>query len=196
MWFDLVNVEGSYFPHLAADKRIKHLVDLRFDHNHERVNALLEALCGILHETESAEDRWLFSSLGPLKRRMNLSVCDFLDENEFRVAFRLEESLKEHEEDGIQFSEIAFVCPVELLRTLLNESRLGFNFNLRFAGWLVSKARILEMMERRKVVQGLFALPEAGTKLAFCSSEDWDCIQFVSTDELQLGRLVARGGNA
>jgi hypothetical protein len=189
MSLNTVKTSSSYFPHLVTEGATEISLDLSYDNRTESIGTLVGSFCGMLDLLESCALSWVYSSLGPLTPRHNLSVLQFLVDHEFEVAYTVFESSKETPEDGIGFSEIAFTCPLPRLREFLEARVLTLGWNLLLAGWLVQNEHITEVLSERKFDGGGFHLSKPPQKLSFCSSDDWDCIQFFSPDRAELEKL-------
>jgi hypothetical protein len=191
MWFDLIDVKKSYFPYLANSMAGAKVLDIRYDPEKEDSTLLPVTLCRILKETSSVEDVWLFSSFGPLLERRNLTVLRFLGNQESEVQFALTKTIKQEERNAMPFSELSFICSIELIEDIFMSGELDFASDLALSGWLVKKAVASKLLTKWKFVNR-FQLPGPEGTLAFCSSEDWDCVQFFSNDFSQLERLASR----
>lgn len=181
MLLDLLRVQESYFPKLANDGVVD-VLDLRWEHDCEKEQDLRRALSPILVGAETSDDAWLFSFAGTMAENKNLALLEFLTARRFQTAYAVFEFCKPNFDIPLPLVEISFTCPLELLTEFLEKPALDWWWDFKLGGWLVPKSEIKSMLMERKF-RGPIHYPARVAKLGFCSSDDWDAIQFFSSDQ-------------
>jgi hypothetical protein len=189
MWLDFIPIEKSCFPYLKK-QGVSAVLDLRYDSARENQQDLWKALLLILREMLIEPGKWSFSFAGTLADNQNLSLLNFLSGHQFDVVFGMSEFWKPIKDAPMPCTEISFVCSVELLEKFLEVTSLDFAWDFRLGGWLVNAEDIPSILKEWKF-RGEFYCPFPLVKLGYCASEDWDCIQFFSTDTKLFENLMA-----
>ena len=163
-------------------------LDLRYDPTTESLSLLKSTLFRVIEETSSPGSKWIFSTWGPLLERRNLSVLKFLGSYALEVQFALAETIKMEANFEMPFSELSFICSLEIVRDMFMSGELDCSWELSLCGWRVEDNVASSLLTQKKFADG-FQLPSLEKALAFCSSDDWDCIQFFATGSNELERL-------
>lgn len=187
MWLDLLPVEKSYFPHLVGEG-VARVLDLRYEPTHEHGRDLRQVFHSLLGQVSGVESEWFFSFAGSFTEGCNLSLLKFLSAHQYEVAFNLPETCKLALDTPMPFIEISFVCSLELLKEFMADESLHFAWDFRLGGWLVKAGDRSSLLKKPKF-RGEFYYPSTAVELGFCSSEDWDCIQFFSASEERLRNI-------
>ena len=190
MWLELLPVGMSSFPHLIEDGLSAGL-DLRHDSTQEGERDLRKAFYTILKQTKPDNHEWVFQFYGTLRNNQNLSLLKFISEHEFEFAFCISDACKETLGEPMPITAISFFCSLELLEKFMEGGSPGFGWDFQLGGWL-AKTEDVSLILKELTLRDQFRLFPAKGSLGFCSSRDWDCIQFFSTDEYCLKDIQKR----
>lgn len=193
MTAEIIAVEKTYHPHLR-EQGLEFALDLRCDPSNEGQKFLVKSLKQILeNQLQGMEGDWYFSFLGPLTLGKNLSVLQFVAEHEFEVNLGISETWKIQEEVPLPFTEILIACNPALIAKFLDTPKLDFGWDFCLAGYKHSAKKIDAAPPKTFIFcKGDFTPPAAAYEIAFCSSPDWDAIQFFSSDETKLTTLKSQ----
>jgi hypothetical protein len=184
MWLDLLPINESYFPHLGG-AGVSSALDLRYDSTVETALDLRKAFHLLIRQIPSENREWLFSFAGTLVDGQNLSLLAFLAAHQFETAFNIFETCKYVQKGPMPVAEISFFCSLDLLELFMKNPLLDFGWDFRLGGWLVEAPTAQDLLREPKF-RGQFYYPPASVDLGFCTSEDWDCIQFFSFSKERL----------
>jgi hypothetical protein len=184
-----VRTEGAYFPHLAA-KGFPLALSVSRLAAPQAEAALRQMLVDALDELKGPDQRWSFSTIGPMQEKKNLGVINFLAVHQFETTVRMSEMLKESEEQAFTTCEIVFTASNALIRELFLSSRLDLGWDLQFRGWLLNEGDRPDLnLAYKQITEGRFTIPINGVRVAFATSDDWDTIEFISNDRVLLTRI-------
>jgi len=187
---NMASTEDRYLPHLS---------ELGFPYTLCVANvgdkiSLCKSLGQILRETPSANQRWSFSFVGPLEERKNLTVLTALSNRWPDVGIHLSEMIKNEGQD-MQFCEIAFTAPLSFVEELLGNPDLDLEWNSKLCGWLLDSQRQKDLLLEFKINnKGFFTIPTTEIEMGFAASDDWECIEFFSSEEklLKIQEIVLK----
>jgi len=179
MWHHLIEIKSSYLQHLA-DERNGLVLDCRYDSRTENDKVLRLDLMKLLQQTGLASKAWIFSFLGALSTHKLLGVLNLIEQRQFEVSYFMTEVHKETNDAPNPFVEISFGCNLSLLQWLLTEESLSIGWDFQLAGWRLPIASERKYLPQWKFSKGKICFPKNEVDMIFCSSDDWDCIQFAS----------------
>jgi hypothetical protein len=139
----------------------------------------------LLRQISHENSKWIFSFAGTLVNGQNLSLLNFLSTHQFEIAFNIFETSKLTQDAPMPMAEVSFICSSDLLEEFMKNPLLDFGWDFRLGGWLVGAAIIEDLLKEAKF-RGQFYYPSTVADIGFCSSEDWDCVQFFSADETKM----------
>lgn len=184
MWLDLLPIEDSYFRHLD-EVGVSSVLDLRYDPTVETALDLKKAFHSLIGQIACENREWQFSFAGTLVDGQNLSLLKFLAMHQFETAFNIFETCKPVQNGPMPVAEISAFCSLDLLEQFMKDPLLDFGWDFRLGGWLVETRATQDFLKEPKF-RGQFHYPPASVDVGFCSSEDWDCIQFFSVSKERL----------
>jgi hypothetical protein len=190
MYADIIAIASSYFPHLRTSG-LHFVLDVRHTGGKDGVAKLCKYLAHVLAVTRSDEYDWSVTSVSPLRERQNLAVLSLLAKHETAVAIHILEVEKPLMSDPMPFSTITFTSRQSVVDEILIQSDLDFGWDLQFSGWLLESSQRHDcFLGSKHDSAGRFVLPVPLPKLAFSSSPDWDCVQFMSREKDVLEYLL------
>jgi hypothetical protein len=144
---------------------------------------ILERCCG-------PGQKWSFSFIGPMETHSNLSVLRVLADRWPEVTVHSSGCFKETVDQAFTTCEVAFSAPHSVIVELFRDPDISFGWYSLFCGWrleMPDEGRLLHSFKRDALWR--FTIPAEGVRLGFRSSDDWDCIEFISQEPDELDKI-------